>query len=61
MDANFFYFKDPALPKILYASDRNFVLDSGASYHLIGYNMLTEEEKATVNNYGGYYNNASPG
>ena len=47
MDEDFF-FTDPALPKILYASDRNFIIDSGASYHLIGLNKLTEEEKTTI-------------
>ena len=48
MDEKFFTIKDPILPKILYASDRTFVLDSGASYHLIGLNKLTEKEKATI-------------
>ena len=44
----FFFFKDPTLPKILYAPDRTFVIDFGASYHLIGHNKLTEKEKATI-------------
>ena len=48
MDIRFFSIKDPTIPKAMYASDRTFVLDSGASYHLIGYNKLTEKEKATI-------------
>ena len=35
-------------PNALYAATRPFVIDSGASYHLIGYNQLTEKEKGSI-------------
>ena len=46
LDDTFFKPKDPIKPSALHASDRSFVLDSGASYHLIGYNKLTEKRKS---------------
>ena len=48
MDTKFFSVNIPSLPKAMYASDRTFVVDSGASFHLIGYNKLTKSERATV-------------
>ena len=52
MDNNFFKIMDPEKnsmqepkPNALYAATRSFVIDSGASYHLIGYNQLTEKRK----------------
>ena len=51
MDNNFFNIMDPEKnsmqepkPNALYAATRSFVIDSGASYHLIGYNQLTEKK-----------------
>ena len=35
-------------PSILHAASRAFVIDSGASYHLISYNLLSEEEQSTI-------------
>ena len=36
-------------PKALYAAvQRSFVIDSGASYHLIGYKQLTSSEKGAI-------------
>ena len=48
MDTKFFSMSNPNLPKAMYASDRTFVVDSGASFHLIGHNKLTQKEQATV-------------
>ena len=55
MDASFFNTMDPeknsmdkSQPNALYAASRSFVIDSGASFHLIGYNQLTPKEKGSV-------------
>ena len=49
MDKKFFKTLDPEKnsmtepkPNALYAATRSFVIESGASYHLIGDNQLTE-------------------
>ena len=55
MDKQFFKNMDPEKnsmqepkPTALYAATRSFVIDSGASYHLIGYKQLTEKEKGSI-------------
>ena len=53
-DASFFKISDPeknsAAPTLTaaYAARRSFVIDSGASNHLIGYNQLTPKEKGSI-------------
>ena len=54
-DASFFKILDPEKNsmteptlKAIYAARRSFVIDSGASNHLIGYSKLTPKEKGSI-------------